>query len=48
MSRKDQYIDRDNTYYEPSTDPSGGTMLLVVLMTILMVILTTVLGIIYF
>ncbi len=48
MNRKDQYIEPDNTFYEPSRDTSSGTMMLVVIVTILSVILTSVLALIYF
>ena len=48
MNRKDQYIEPDNSYYEMSTDPSQGTMKLVIALTALSVILTSVLAIVYF
>ncbi len=48
MNRNDQYIEPDNTFYEPSTDPSQGTMALVIMLTILSVVLTSVLAGIYF
>ena len=48
MNRDDQYIEPDNSYYEPSRDPSQGTLILVVFMTFLSVILTSVLAFIYF
>ena len=48
MGRGDQYIESDNSYYEPSRDNSSGTMMLVVVLTILSVILTSVLALIYF
>lgn len=46
--RNNQYIEPDNTFYEPSRDKSQGTMVLVVLMTILFVALTTVLAVVFF
>ena len=48
MARRDQYIESDNTYYEPSTDHGSGTLILIVAMTILSAILTSVLAVIYF
>lgn len=48
MNRKDQYIDSDNAYHEPSRDPYQGFTPLVVVVTILMVVLTAVLAIVYF
>lgn len=48
MVPKDQYIEPDNSYYEPSTDRGSGTVILVVAMTVLSVILTSVLAVIYF
>lgn len=48
MNLKDQYIEPDNSYYEPSTDPSQGTMKLVIALTVLSVLLTSVLAIVYF
>ena len=48
MKRKDQYIDSDNAYHEPSRDPYQGFTPLVVVVTILMVVLTAVLAIVYF
>ena len=43
---KDQYIDSDNAYHEPSRDPNQGFAPLVVIVTILMVILTFVLAVV--
>lgn len=48
MRNGNQYIEPDNSYYEPSRDNSSGTMMLVVVLTVLSVILTSVLAIIYF
>jgi len=48
MNQKDQYIQPDNSYHQPSHDPSSGTMLLVVTLTIFSVVLTSVLAVIYF
>ena len=45
MNNKDQYIDSDNAYHEPSRDPNQGFAPLVVIVTILMVILTAVLAV---
>jgi len=45
MSNKDQYIDSDNAYHEPSRDPDQGFAPLIVIVTILMVVLTAVLAI---
>lgn len=43
-----QYIEPDNTYYEPSRDFSQGTLALVVIVTTLFLILTTVLAVVFF
>ena len=48
MNLKDQYIEPDNSYHQPSHDPSGGTMVLVITLTMLSVVLTSVLAIVYF
>lgn len=48
MNNKDQYIDSDNAYHEPSKDPNQGFAPLVVIVTILMVILTAVLAVLCF
>ncbi|SMC62130.1 hypothetical protein SAMN06296952_1984 [Oscillospiraceae bacterium] len=45
MNRKDQYIEPDNSYYEPSTDTSHGTTMLIVVLTFVFLILTAVLAI---
>lgn len=45
MNRKDQYIEPDNSYYEPSTDTSHGTTMLIVVLTFVFIILTTVLAV---
>ena len=47
MNRKDQYIEPDNSYYEPSTDTSHGTTMLIVVLTFVFIILTTVLAVAY-
>ena len=44
MDLKNQYIEPDNSYHQPSHDPSGGTTVLVVTLTIISVILTSVLA----
>lgn len=48
MDRKEQYIETDNAYHEPSRDPNQGFTSLVVIVTILMVVLTSVLAIIFY
>lgn len=45
MTRKDQYIEPDNSYYEPSMDTSHGTTMLIVVLTFVFIVLTTVLAI---
>lgn len=45
---ENQYIEPDNTYYEPSHDSSQGTLALVVMVTVLLLILTTVLAVMFF
>ena len=48
MTRGDQYIEPNNSYYRPSRDPNEGTMTLVVVITLLFVCLTGVLAAVYF
>ena len=48
MDLKNQYIEPDNSYHQPSHDPSGGTMVLVVTLTIISVVLTSVLAAVYY
>lgn len=48
MDKKDQYIESDNAYHEPISDPNQGFTTLVVIVTILMVVLTSVLAIIFY
>ncbi len=48
MTRGDQYIEPDNSFYRPSRDPNEGTMTLVVVITLLFVCLTGVLAAVYF
>ena len=48
MSRGDQFIEPDNSYYKPQRDPNEGTMTLVVVITLLFVILTGILAVVYF
>lgn len=48
MDRKEQYIETDNAYHEPSRDPNRGFTSLVVIVTILMVVLTSVLAIVFY
>ena len=48
MNRKDQYIEPDNSYYEPSTDTSHGTTMLIVVLTFVFIILTTVLAVAFY
>lgn len=48
MSRGEQYIEPDNSFYRPSRDPNEGTMILVVVITFLFVCLTGVLAVVYF
>lgn len=43
-----QYIEPDNSYYEPSHDSSQETMMLVIIVTVLFLILTTVLAVVFF
>jgi len=38
MDLRNQYIEPDNSYHQPSHDPSGGTTVLVVTLTIISVI----------
>lgn len=47
MRRNEQYIEPDNSFYEPSKDPSQGNLMLVVVITVLFVILTAVLAVVY-
>ena len=48
MTRGDQYIEPDNSFYRPSRDPNEGTVTLVVVITLLFVCLTGVLAAVYF
>ena len=48
MDLRNQYIEPDNSYHQPSHDPSGGTMVLVVTLTIISVVLTSVLAVVYY
>ena len=48
MDLQNQYIEPDNSYHQPSHDPSGGTMVLVVTLTIISVVLTSVLAVVYY
>ena len=48
MDLQNQYIEPDNSYHQPSHDPSGGTMVLVVTLTIISVVLTSVLAAVYY
>lgn len=48
MDRKNQYIESNDAYHEPSRDPNQGFTPLVVIVTILMVALTSVLAIVFY
>ena len=48
MDLKNQYIEPDNSYHQPSHDHSSGTMVLVVTLTIISVVLTSVLAAVYY
>ncbi|MCQ2517031.1 MAG: pyrrolo-quinoline quinone [Saccharofermentans sp.] len=48
MNFKDQYIEPDNSYHQPSRDPSSGTMMLVITLTVVSVVLTSVLALIFY
>lgn len=48
MDLKNQYIEPDNSYHQPSHDPSSGTLVLVVTLTIISVVLTSVLAAVYY
>ena len=48
MDLKNQYIEPDNSYHQPSHDPSSGTMALVVSLTLISVVLTSVLAVVWY